>query len=74
MLHPTRAMTLSREDFKVKAEQIDYIYKIENFCVEALMRYTICGLWKHSNKLENAESRSLDEIIIWYCIISYPAV
>ena len=37
MLHPTQAVTLSR-DFKGEAKQIDNIYMIENFCIEALMR------------------------------------
>ena len=27
MLHPTRAVTLLREDFKAEAEQVDNIYK-----------------------------------------------
>ena len=36
MLHPIRAVILSREDFKAEAEQIDNIYKIENFCIEAI--------------------------------------
>ena len=30
-LHPTQAVTLSREDFKAKAEQIDNIYKVDFF-------------------------------------------
>ena len=38
MLPLTRAVTLSSEDFKAKAEQIDNIYKIENFCIEAFKR------------------------------------
>ena len=52
MLHPTRAVTLSREDFNVEAERIDNIYKIENFCIYALMW---CNMYKHSNELENAK-------------------
>ena len=70
ILHPTRAVTLSREEFKAEAEQIDNIYKIENFCMEALTWY---DMWKHSNELENVKNRSLDEIIIRYCKF-YPAV
>ena len=61
ILHPTRAVTLSREEFKAEAEQIDNINKIENFCMEALTWY---DMWKHSNELENVKNRSLDEIII----------
>ena len=38
MLHPTRAVTLSR-DFKAEAKQINNIYTIENFCIEALTWY-----------------------------------
>ena len=38
MLHPTRAVTLTR-DFKAEAEQNDNIYKIENFCIEVLTWY-----------------------------------
>ena len=70
ILHQTRAVTLSREEFKAEAEQIDNIYKIENFCMEALTWY---DMWKHSNELENVKNRSLDEIIIRYCKL-YPAV
>ena len=39
MLHSTRAVTLSREDFKVKVEQTDNINKIENFCSQVLTCY-----------------------------------
>ena len=60
MLHPTRAVSMSGEDFKAKAEQIGNIYKIENFRNEALTWY---DMWKHLNELENVKSRSLDEIV-----------
>ena len=53
MLHATRAVTLSRADFKAEAEQIDNIYKIDLFYVEVLNI-----MWKHSNDLENVKSRS----------------
>ena len=36
LLHPARAVTSSRQDFKAQAELIDHIYKIKNFCIEAL--------------------------------------
>ena len=36
MLYSTRAVTLSREDFKVEVEQTDNINKIENFCSQVL--------------------------------------
>ena len=42
MLHPTQAVTLSREDFKAEAELIDNIYKIKNFCIKAFTRYEKC--------------------------------
>ena len=56
MLHLTRAITLSREDFKAEAEQINNIYLIENFCIEVLNI-----MWKHSNELENVKTRSFVE-------------
>ena len=40
MLHPIRAVTLSR-DFKDEAEHIDNICKTKNFCIEVLTRYDI---------------------------------
>ena len=70
ILHPTRVVILSREDFKAEAEQIGNIYKIENFGIEAL---TWHDMWKHSNELENVKSTSFDEIIIRYCKF-YPVV
>ena len=39
MLHPTRAVTLSREDFKADVKQIYNIYKIEIFRIEDLTWY-----------------------------------
>ena len=45
-------LNLSREDFKAETLQIDIICKIENFCIEALTWYTVCGLWKHSNEFK----------------------
>ena len=40
-LHPIRTGTLSREDNKAEAEQIDNIYKIESFYIEALTWYNM---------------------------------
>ena len=53
MLHPIRAVTLSR-DFKAEAEQIDNIQKTEKFCIEALTWY---DMWKHSNELEYVKNQ-----------------
>ena len=39
--HPTQGVTLPREDLKAEAEQIDNIYKIEIFCIEALTWYNM---------------------------------
>ena len=44
--HPTQGVTLPRENLKAEAEQLDNIYKIEIFCIEALTWY---NMWKHSN-------------------------
>ena len=56
MLHPTRKVTLSREDFKTEADQIYTIYNIEIFCIEALMWY---DMWNHLNKHKMLKAGSL---------------
>ena len=61
MLHPTQAVTLSREHFHAEAELTANIYKIENFYIKA---FTWNNMRMHSNKLENVKSRLFDEIII----------
>ena len=42
MLHPTQAVTLSR-DFKAQAEQIDNIYETEKFSQLSPHVVMICG-------------------------------